>query len=93
MLRDAAQQLTGWLASRHAGRRDERRRSGGLPVPPVSADQVAPALQRILDSLAPDGSRLVIAQCDGVLARGVGERRCPGFPRRASRNTRTTVCT
>jgi GNAT superfamily N-acetyltransferase len=42
--------------------------AAGFPFPPVGAAEVAPAVGRIVEGLAPDRSRLLIAHCGSGLA-------------------------
>ncbi|GAA3699425.1 GNAT family N-acetyltransferase [Nonomuraea antimicrobica] len=49
----------------------------GFPFPPVTADEVGPAAERLFAGLHPDRSRLVLAMVDGVLAGWLNVRRDP----------------
>jgi hypothetical protein len=61
---DAAlrQQLTGcWIAVTNTGG------AAGFPFPPVDAQQVAPAVDKIADRLDPQRSRMLVARDNGAL--------------------------
>ncbi|MDG4861644.1 GNAT family N-acetyltransferase [Streptomyces sp. T-3] len=49
--------------------------AAGFPFPPVDADTVTPELDRIIDRLAPDTSRLLTATADGRLVGWLNVRR------------------
>ncbi|WP_415947508.1 GNAT family N-acetyltransferase [Streptomyces sp. KLOTTS4A1] len=49
--------------------------AAGFPFPPVDVDTVTPALDRLIDQLAPDTSRIVTATMDGELAGWLNVRR------------------
>lgn len=49
--------------------------AAGFPFPPVDADRVSPALNRIIDLLSPDTSRLLTATVGGELAGWLNIRR------------------
>ncbi|MEU9199044.1 GNAT family N-acetyltransferase [Streptomyces sp. NPDC048332] len=51
--------------------------AAGFPFPPVDADTVASALDRIIELLSPDTSRLLVATVDGELAGWLNVRRDP----------------
>ncbi|MER7001430.1 GNAT family N-acetyltransferase [Dactylosporangium sp. NPDC000555] len=60
-----------WVAVTNAGG------AAGFPFPPVTAAEVATAVDRILGELQPQYSRLLAASCDGTLAGWVLLRRDP----------------
>lgn len=49
--------------------------AAGFPFPPVDADTVTPALDRIIDELSADTSRLLTATADGALVGWLNVRR------------------
>jgi GNAT superfamily N-acetyltransferase len=63
-----SQLISCWVAVTNTGG------AAGFPFPPVDAQDVAPVLDRILEWLAPDRYRLVLASADGVLMGWLGIR-------------------
>ncbi|MFG2142055.1 GNAT family N-acetyltransferase [Streptomyces sp. NPDC048650] len=51
-----------WIAVTNSGG------AAGFPFPPVREEDVAPVADKLLDRLDPQHSRLLTAECDGVLA-------------------------
>ncbi|MEU6883569.1 GNAT family N-acetyltransferase [Streptomyces sp. NPDC046712] len=51
--------------------------AAGFPFPPIDATQAAPAVDRIVEALAPDTSRLLTATVEGELVGWLNVRRDP----------------